>query len=303
MLIYRRTSLFESTAQTLVNTVNCVGVMGKGIAREFKDREPDMFAAYKRICDQGKLTPGKLWLWKGADQWVLNFPTKVHWRHPSKIEWVESGLQKFADNWEKLGVRQISFPRLGCGNGGLDWDEVKPLMERYLAPLDRVQVYIHDYTVDVGLPEHMEPIAQSLRGSRPTELSFKRFLEDLNRATRLSLDALADLQTCEPISADMSADDELTLRTHEGTWTFDTDDLWGIWIALQKGVLTQEKTGWAVAEAGRPLLSVLSLLPDVRPIEIQRFDKADPELALEMLPGSTGAQMVPASNDQTSSWH
>src|SRR5690242_10651893 len=123
MLLYRRTSLMESSAQTLVNTVNCVGVMGKGVAREFKERDLQMFAAYRRICEEKKLVPGKLWLWRGSDYWTLNFPTKIHWRNPSKLEWIEAGLKKFVTAYEKQGIREISFPRLGCGNGGLDWDE------------------------------------------------------------------------------------------------------------------------------------------------------------------------------------
>src|SRR5688572_4179635 len=110
MLIYRRTSLLESSAQTLVNTVNCVGVMGKGIAKEFKERDPAMFRAYKKICDDHLLEPGKLWLWHGADYWTLNFPTKIHWRNPSRIEWIEAGLRKFVSGYEKLGIRDISFP-------------------------------------------------------------------------------------------------------------------------------------------------------------------------------------------------
>jgi O-acetyl-ADP-ribose deacetylase (regulator of RNase III) len=152
MLIYHRTNLLDSNAQTLVNTVNCVGVMGKGIALEFKQRYPDMFKAYKRICDAGELEIGKLWLWSGRDQWVLNFPTKKHWRHPSKVEWIEAGLDKFVTEYVRRGITDISFPRLGCGNGGLNWErQVRPVMERYLAPLP-INVYIHDFTKDVGLP-------------------------------------------------------------------------------------------------------------------------------------------------------
>src|SRR6185312_8654562 len=126
-------------------------------------REPEMFAAYKRICEEKLLAPGKLWLWRGSTQMVLNFPTKQHWKNPSKLEWIEAGLKKFVSNYRKLGIVEISFPRLGCGNGGLDWKKVCPLMEKYLSGLP-IQVYIHDYTVDVGLPEHMEEVAKLLRG-------------------------------------------------------------------------------------------------------------------------------------------
>ena len=128
MIIYHRTSLLKSTSQTVVNTVNCVGVMGKGLAAAFKKQYPEMFERYKNICDQKLLDVGKLWLWKGPDQWVLNFPTKKHWRSPSQIEWIEAGLQKFVDHYERQGIKEIAFPKLGCGNGNLDWDIVLSLI-------------------------------------------------------------------------------------------------------------------------------------------------------------------------------
>lgn len=295
MLIYRRTSLLESSAQTLVNTVNTVGVMGKGLAREFRDRYPTMFHAYKEICDQGLLTPGRLWLWKDAGAWVLNFPTKKHWKNPSKIEWIEAGLERFVAGFEELGIREISFPRLGCGNGGLDWTDVKPVMEHYLSPL-KIPVYIHDYSVDVGLPEHLEAVTKALASEVGAPSDFDGFKARLLRAITLSGDELVDLQTKEPIKA--SIDDEgLTLSTSGRTWTFEPEDLWGVWIALQKGFLTAEKAGWTDAEGGRPLLSLLSLLPNVRPIEVQRFAARTPELAVEIKPNNAGAPPSAAEQD------
>jgi len=291
MLIYRRTSLLESSAQTLVNTVNCVGVMGKGIARAFKEREPQMFGAYKRICDEKLLEPGKLWLWKGSDQWVLNFPTKIHWRYPSKIEWVEAGLAKFASNYSRLGIQEISFPRLGCGNGGLDWHNVRPLMERYLAELP-IHVYIHDYTVDIGLPEHMEAVAGALRGNRANIETFDSFFELLGQAAELADSKLFDLETHEHLEARVE-DGELHLLQGSQSWAFDADDLWGVWISLQKGLLTQEKAGWSEREGGRPLLSLMSLLPHVRPVQIQKFNRS-PELALELNPSTRSGHSVPS---------
>jgi O-acetyl-ADP-ribose deacetylase (regulator of RNase III) len=166
MLTYHRTSILTSQAQTVVNTVNTVGVMGKGIAAHFKHRYPEMFVAYQRLCRERKLDIGKLWLWKASDQWVLNFPTKRHWRNPSKLSYVEGGLQKFVAEYEGRGIREISFPRLGCGNGGLSWDDVRPLMERYLTRLP-IPVFIHDFERDIGEPEHREK--DQLRFSRSYE--------------------------------------------------------------------------------------------------------------------------------------
>ena len=119
MLTYVRTSLFDSPAQTLVNTVNLVGVMGKGVALEFKSRYPDMFKAYRSLCDQHALEIGKLHLWRATDHWILNFPTKTTWKKPSKLDYIEAGLDVFLSSYRGMGISSISFPPLGCGNGNL----------------------------------------------------------------------------------------------------------------------------------------------------------------------------------------
>lgn len=297
MLMYRRTSLLESSAQTLVNTVNCVGVMGKGIAREFKERDPQMFAAYKRICDAKKLEPGLLWLWRGEESWILNFPTKLHWRNPSKIEWIEAGLKKFASAYEKHGIREISFPRLGCGNGGLDWKDVRPLMEEYLSPLP-IQIYIHDYQVDIGIPEHLEYVSRKLVDEKSSVDSFDEFLYALHRAVELSNKNLVDLKTMDPISAKIANNDELIIDTGDDSWIFADEDLRGVWLGLRKGLLTKEKAGWSTGGGGKPLLSILSLLPDVRPIEIQSIADNEPQLAVEFRPSKRGNAQAPDSGKQ-----
>ncbi|WP_125982571.1 macro domain-containing protein [Loigolactobacillus iwatensis] len=154
MLIYVKTNLFESPAQVLVNTVNTVGVMGKGIALKFKKMYPDMFKEYQRFCETGALSVGKLWLYKSNNKWVLNFPTKKNWRQKSRIEYIEAGLQKFVQTYEEKKIKSISFPQLGVGNGGLDWDsQVKPLMEKYLKKLP-IDVYIHLYNQSNNSPEY-----------------------------------------------------------------------------------------------------------------------------------------------------
>ncbi|MGV1771319.1 macro domain-containing protein [Agrobacterium vitis] len=300
MLLYRRTDLFSSPAQTLVNTVNCVGVMGKGIAKAFKDRDPDMFSAYKRICDEKRLAPGKLWLWRGADYLTLNFPTKRHWRNPSKLEWVEAGLQKFAASYADVGIEEISFPRLGCGNGGLDWEDVRPLMEKYLKPLP-IDIYIHDYTVDVGLPEHLEYVAKGLKRTSH-ELSFDNFYADLVQAVKMSGDKLVDLVTEKPMQAHIG-EETLRIDTEHASWMFDRDDLRSAWINLVNGLLTRDQVGWE--DEGSPLLSLVSILPQVRPIEIRRSGSETPELAVELDPRSRGTATVPQTSpgQLEMAWH
>ena len=153
MITYVKGDIFNSPAKIIVNTVNTVGVMGKGIALEFKNRYPDMFCRYQELCESKQLDVGRLFLWRKSEKWVLLFPTKKHWRNPSKLEYIESGLQKFVENWDKLGAEAVAFPRLGCGNGGLDWAEVKPLMEKYLKPLP-IQIYVYVDNYNDPIPEH-----------------------------------------------------------------------------------------------------------------------------------------------------
>ena len=156
MIEYIEGDIFESPAQVIVNTVNTVGVMGKGLALAFKKRYPDMFERYKQACDNNSLTIGKLMLFYEADHWLLLFPTKEHWRNPSKLEYIEAGLQKFVRAYADKSITSVAFPRLGCGNGGLDWEEVRPLMERYLSPLP-IDIYIYVGNYPDPTPEHKEP--------------------------------------------------------------------------------------------------------------------------------------------------
>lgn len=303
MLIYRRTSLFESPAQTLVNTVNCVGVMGKGLAQAFKEREPDMFKAYKRICDQKALAPGKLWLWRGSGSWVLNFPTKVHWRHPSRIEWIEQGLEKFVSAYAAQGITEISFPRLGCGNGNLDWDDVRPLMEHYLSKVN-IPVFIHDYTVDVGLPEHLESVAAALRGSSNADWSFDSFVDSIGEAVTLTGGNFSTLGSDDSFLARIDSERRLALETAASTSLLEEDDLRGVWFDLQNGLVTKRKAGWSVSGGGEPLLSLLSVLPNIRPVQIQRVGQVDPEYAVEPSPLSRGFASAGQTQQQHElAWH
>ena len=139
-----KTDIFSSDAQTLVNAVNSVGVMGGGLAALFKDRFPEMYIDYVAACETGELKPGHPHLWKGEEKWVLNFPTMDTLAEGARLDWIEQGLITVADNYRKWGVESLSFPKLGCGIGGLDWEEVYPLMVRRIGNLP-IPVYVHDY--------------------------------------------------------------------------------------------------------------------------------------------------------------
>lgn len=129
--------LFASDAQTLVNTVNTVGVMGKGVALEFKRRFPEMYQDYVRRCAHGEVQLGKPYLYRHLlDRWVLNFPTKSHWRTVSKLSDIEAGLEYLKGHYRDWGIASLAVPPLGCGNGGLEWRVVGPTLYRHFRELD-----------------------------------------------------------------------------------------------------------------------------------------------------------------------
>lgn len=135
--------LFASRAQTLVNAVNCVGVMGKGLALEFKKRFPQMFDDYVERCQRKQVRLGEPYVFRNqAGTIVVNFPTKGHWRLSSRLIDIELGLDYFVAHYADWGVSSVAFPALGCGNGGLDWAGVEPVMYGKLRDLPiPVEVY------------------------------------------------------------------------------------------------------------------------------------------------------------------
>lgn len=179
MIEYVEGDIFISPAQVIVNTVNTVGVMGKGLALEYKKRYPDMFKAYRTACEKKQLKVGKLMLFYAPDHWILLFPTKENWRNPSKLEYIEAGLMKFRNKYADLNITSIAFPRLGCGNGELKWDDVRPLMEKYLKPLP-ISVYIYIGKTENDSPEHkaQQETMNWLRGNAK-DMSFNGVKDDI----------------------------------------------------------------------------------------------------------------------------
>lgn len=142
MIKYIEGDIFRSPAKVLVNTVNTVGVMGKGIALEYKNRYPHMFEIYEKACKERNFSIGNLLLVQEKDHEILLFPTKQHWRSASKMEYIQKGLETLRNNYVEYGITSIAMPKLGCGNGGLDWDSVRSLIEQYLKCLP-IDVYVY----------------------------------------------------------------------------------------------------------------------------------------------------------------
>ena len=128
--------LLESKLQTIVNTVNTVGVMGKGIALAFKKRYPEMYDDYVARCDRGEVRLGEPYVYRASDHVIVNFPTKRHWRSVSRLSDIVAGLESLEANYRQWGITSIAVPPLGCGNGQLEWEVVGPTLHRHLARLD-----------------------------------------------------------------------------------------------------------------------------------------------------------------------
>lgn len=142
--IFSNRNIFNTQCQTIVNTVNCVGVMGKGIALEMKTRYPVMFEKYKKLCKDNLIDIGKLWLYKEPDdKWILNFPTKTHWKYKSEYEYIEKGMTKFVETYKDKNIESIAFPMLGCSNGGLETEKVLEIMVKHLSKCDNLIVEIY----------------------------------------------------------------------------------------------------------------------------------------------------------------
>ncbi len=239
MIRYLEGDIFSTPAQTIVNTVNTVGVMGKGIALEFKKRYPDMFDKYKTACEKKKLKIGTLMLCYEADHWTLLFPTKEHWRNPSRIEYIEQGLMKFCNSYAEYGITSIAFPKLGCGNGELDWNNVKPLMEAYLKSLP-IDVYIYTNTLKDALPEHKDQKNMSnWLKQNAKDLSFEGFCDDI----RYNCSIVPYNFNCGDREIHMTWDKGLRLSTdknREDAVFISEDNLFTYWDEIRRdGIITR----------------------------------------------------------------
>jgi O-acetyl-ADP-ribose deacetylase (regulator of RNase III) len=139
------TNLLHSPAHTLVNPVNCVGVMGKGMASQMKATYPEMFARYQRECQAERFRPGMIWPYRSQDHLILCAATKDHYRGASRIEWIEGILERIVQHYGRLNMQSLALPKLGCGEGKLPWSRVGPLMARYLKRLPcEVWLYVDE---------------------------------------------------------------------------------------------------------------------------------------------------------------
>lgn len=158
MVKIERGNVLEARAEALVNTVNCVGFMGKGVALQFKKAYPENFHAYQRACRNREVKPGRMFIFDCGSmlgvRYIINFPTKRHWKGKSRYQDIEAGLAALVQDVRRLRIRSIAIPPLGCGLGGLDWNRVRPMIERAFAALPEVEVLLYE-PAGAPAPENM----------------------------------------------------------------------------------------------------------------------------------------------------
>ena len=239
MIEYIEGNIFDSPMQVIVNTVNTVGVMGKGLALEFKKRYPAMFVVYKRACEKHSFKVGKLMTYTAPDHIILLFPTKENWRYPSKLSYIETGLKHFCENYAQRGITSIAFPKLGCGNGELDWNEVRPLMERYLKGLP-IDICIYTNVVSHDSPEHkhQKEMSEWLR-QNAKDMSFNAVSDDIRHQCVL----IPYEFVCEGVKCIAQyIDDDLHIQYGEQEMIIDEDTFFTIWdIMRNKMIFTLEE--------------------------------------------------------------
>ena len=287
MLTYLTTNIFESPAQTLVNTVNTVGVMGKGIALTFKKLYPEMYKQYRALCQAGSLDIGKLYVYRTPNKIVVNLPTKKHWRDPSKVEYIEAGLKTFVNNYDKYGISSVSFPQLGCGNGELDWQtQVKPVMETWLKDLP-IPVYIHLYPKSPDfVPERLNAdYIQQLQLERQI-LSFAQLWQDLQ--SLIAQPRQLDIFSSAPEITVEITDDTIVILTKPNTpivvYRQDIEDLWNT-LRLNGTIQLETVPEPIRADGATPyIFELLTQLPYIQPITLQNIKQNGKNQGLQYMP-------------------
>ncbi len=147
MIEYQQGDILQAEAEALVNTVNCVGIMGRGVALQFRKEFPENYKVYKIACDRKEVQPGRMLIYDlnqfELPRFIINFPTKRHWKNKSRIEDIQAGLIALVEDVRRLKIQSIAIPPLGCGLGGLNWNEVSPLIEQAFHALPEVRVLVY----------------------------------------------------------------------------------------------------------------------------------------------------------------
>lgn len=266
---YRRGDILQAEVDALVNTVNCVGIMGRGIALQFRNAFPDNFKAYKAACDRNEVQPGRMFVVETGQlnpRFIVNFPTKRHWRGKSRMVDIDAGLADLIVQIKSLGIRSIALPPLGCGLGGLDWREVRPRIEQALAQIPDVHAVVFE-------PAEAPPAAEMVRAQNAPSMTPGRAA--LVGLLRRYLDGLMDpavslLEAYKLMYFMQEAGEDLSLKFVEGRYGPYADNLRHVLARVEGYHLSGFRDGGENPE------KVLELIPGAAE-EAERFLVDHPE--------------------------
>lgn len=292
MITYVEGNLFTSPAQVLVNTVNTAGIMGKGIARDFKRIYPDMYHIYRRYCDNKHLTIGALHLHKTPHKWIMNFPTKRHWRSPSRLDYIARGLRTFCDTYSEAAITSVAFPALGCGNGQLDYDgQVRPLLEEYLSPLP-IPIFIYPprprTSPAADRDRDSAHIDKWLR-SKPAALPFDEVWRELSTIVTMNAE-FATIPKGAVYHADITMDQPdgtaLRIAAADRTYRYDSEMLLDFWQQLRDHGFAHRSIAGHYHRVSYliPIFGKLPYVDVVTVSEVMQGLRSPPAVALQVVP-------------------
>jgi len=248
--------------------------MGKGIALTFKKHYPIMYKEYQRLCQTGKFNIGMLYIYRTPNKLIVNFPTKRHWRNPSKVEYITAGLEKFVNRYHDYGISSVSFPQLGCGHGELNWErQVQPIMEQYLKNLP-IPVYIHLFRKSNDfVPERLDDDYAAKVGLERQRISSEQLWSDLmklangqiEKSYQLSLFNPTFHMTNEFILINSTSKEAVQIPVYRE----EVEDLWN--ILRVRGTLQENDIPEQIRQKGNGewLMEILKQLPYIREVRLK----------------------------------
>ncbi len=264
---------FAAEAEALVNTVNCVGVMGRGIALQCKRMYPENFKAYSSACKRGEVQPGRMFVFDTGQmtnpRYIVNFPTKRHWRGKSRMEDIDAGLEALATEIRSRGIQSIILPPLGSGLGGLDWSDVRPRIEGMLRPLDDVKAIVYE-------PSGSPTDAKANRSTDVSHMTPARavVVSLMDRYLQGLLDPLVTLLEVHKLTYfTQAAGEQLRLRFAKGHYGPYAENLRHVFNAIEGHLVVGYADGGDVP--GKPLALVPGALADAEAALISRSETRD----------------------------
>lgn len=285
MITYVHGDIFYSPARVLVNPVNTVGAMGSGTAYDFKRFFPDMYEQYRDLCQRDEFSVGQLMLYRTPHKWILNFPTKRHFRANASLEHIEDGLKKFVRIYAEQDITSVSFPALGIGEEGLTWEEVKPVMESYLEPLP-MSVYVHIHTEKTADERRSTRAMKNWLNGRPDTVSFDAFWKEMLTIIRNGLDRKSHIPfelSATKAKGRQRLSLKITSKRGESIFLPETQlrDLWQ--YVTRAGYILPQNLPAGLDEHASSILILLSQLSMLRPIQLER-QNGDVYTGLQFIP-------------------